>query len=1590
MGFGSGPLPEDDSWSFPVNRCLLILAGLLTAVLSASPALAVVITEIHYNPGPGFDALEFVEISSDTTTPEDIGGYRFSGGITYQFPSGTILSKNQKLVVCADREAIIERYGLDEALVFGNFIGRLDGSGERLELANDVGVPLQSIRYSDEGKWPTAPDGTGHSLVIRGVHLDSKEPESWTWSPELGGSPGRPNFPEEAGPQFDESAWIDIGDTWRWRRGTEAFSTPADAWRSPGFDDSGWETGVSGFGYGDDDDATVLDDMRDGYTSVALRKEVTLTAEDLAGPGDYFLGMTFDDGFCAFINGKAVAMDNCDPDQAFDASADGSHEARDEELFLLPPDTLVEGLNTVAIVGYNFTLRSSDFSLAPRLLKRALVVEDEGGRGGISLNELYRGASPGTGWVELFNRGFVSFDLSGCRLVDNLAREDTFTFPPETSIPPGGFVVVTEAEGGFDFAGTEAKLFLLSADGECLAADTFDRSAPEELAAGGWSHLRYPDGAELGWVSATPSRGGANQVERTEDLVINELFYNPPEDRPGEFVELYNRGAEAIDLSGFRFRKGIDYTFEPGASIAAGAYLVIAEDPGLVRERYGIENVIGPYEGQLADGGENVELVDAWRNPVDRVRYYDGGRWSIWADGRGSSLELIDPRQDNSVASAWEASDESSKAEWEELSYSVGAYRRSGEAELHLFLVEKGACLLDDISVVRSGTAVNNIPNGGFETNTSPWRIQGTHIYSSRVTYDAHSGNACLELVATGKGDTTVNRIETDSSPRMSNGAYRVSVWARWLRGTSLLIGHSDFTAGSRGGRPSPSTNLSGNTLGGKLRMTVPLDLGTPGRENSVRSNLREAAGNANLGPVISEVSHEPVSPAQGELVTVRARITDSDGISSVRLMYREGSPRGDFSSVDMPEELAGTGLYAGRMGAFSSRRKVVFYLEAEDENGALRRYPRDAPEHTLLLQAAGLVNTNVDASRVILDDAKTSELSSRMLHSNNLLDGAFVFNNDEVMYNVGVRYRGSPWGRPGRNNYRVSFQKDKVFHRGRTAINLTSRGANPNEGAAYFLVGRNGSEATPAPTADYFFVRNYFNGSGGSSYGLFQSVDRDYMQKWYGEGGDGPVLKANGRLNFNDGGSRTAWDGASYINMGDETENYRGYYFHSMNQTRDDWTPFINLTRVMDRQVTRSTVDFDAQIGDILDVEAWLRVISVRVLIGGWDAFSIGNGHNGYLSYNSATGLWGILPFDMDNSFGNGNFPLFPNADGDVSRMMSRPASRRIYYRILHEYLQGHWSRNGANPWMAALQRDIGLNTGGLLGFISSRAATVQNQIRSSTTTAFRIRTNSGNDITTDEASIRLEGEAPVQVAQLFYSVNDGELLPLEPSWTTQVRWRFDFDLVSRESEFQFVGFSTAGEIVSTTSISVESTAIPDNPVVTSWSPRAGSAGGGFEVTFLGSNLTEGMRVFFGAAEATELTLVSPGELRVLAPRAQEPLPEDQVVDVLILPVDPSQREVLLEDAFAYQGDLGDFFVRGDGNWDNVLDISDGLHTLFHLFLGREVNCADAADFNDDGELGLTDAIGTLDFLFRSGSAPPAPYPALGRDPTADGLECR
>ena len=104
---------------------------------------------------------------------------------------------------------------------------------------------------------------------------------------------------------LDEPAkLIPAGAEWRYAKGTAPVSETPLGWTEPEFDDSIWPSGKSGFGYGDDDDVTLLTDMRTTYSTVFVRKNF-----DVPNPaiyGSYRLTVHIDDGFVAYLNGSEI------------------------------------------------------------------------------------------------------------------------------------------------------------------------------------------------------------------------------------------------------------------------------------------------------------------------------------------------------------------------------------------------------------------------------------------------------------------------------------------------------------------------------------------------------------------------------------------------------------------------------------------------------------------------------------------------------------------------------------------------------------------------------------------------------------------------------------------------------------------------------------------------------------------------------------------------------------------------------------------------------------------------------------------------------------------------------------------------------------------------------------------------------------------------------------------------------------------------------------------------------------------------------------------------------------------------------------
>jgi hypothetical protein len=80
-------------------------------------------------------------------------------------------------------------------------------------------------------------------------------------------------------------------------------------------------------------------------------------------------------------------------------------------------------------------------------------------------------------------------------------------------------------------------------------------------------------------------------------------------------------------------------------------------------------------------------------------------------------------------------------------------------------------------------------------------------------------------------------------------------------------------------------------------------------------------------------------------------------------------------------------------------------------------------------------------------------------------------------------------------------------------------------------------------------------------------------------------------------------------------------------------------------------------------------------------------------------------------------------------------------------------------------------------------------------------------------------------------------------------------------------------------------------------------------------------------------------------------------------------------------------FFRRGDADGNAAVQLTDAVSTLNRLFRdGAAPACNDAADTNDDGKIDLTDPINTLNWLFLEGAEPRPPGPNVcGPDPTPD-----
>ena len=127
-------------------------------------------------------------------------------------------------------------------------------------------------------------------------------------------------------------------------------------------------------------------------------------------------------------------------------------------------------------------------------------------------------------------------------------------------------------------------------------------------------------------------------------IVINEIMYHPASElTTEEYIELYNTGAAAVDLSGWKITSGVRYTFPAGTAIGPGAYLVVTANPAAFHAKYpavanyiassGWQTVVAgltqPNGGILSNSADHIVMVNAVGAAINDVSYADDGDWGV-------------------------------------------------------------------------------------------------------------------------------------------------------------------------------------------------------------------------------------------------------------------------------------------------------------------------------------------------------------------------------------------------------------------------------------------------------------------------------------------------------------------------------------------------------------------------------------------------------------------------------------------------------------------------------------------------------------------------------------------------------------------------------------------------------------------------------------------------------------------------------------------------------------------------------------------------------------------------------------------------
>ena len=1396
----------ETKWGLLLVVGLCILSGL--SVLSRADS-TVVFNEIMYHPADD-GTPEWIEFYNQMAVDMDLSGWSVQGGISYTFPPGTVLEGGAYLVLAASFGNLGAFVQSDQ--VFRPFTGRLSNAGESLELVSHNHRVMDRLDYDDEGDWPVAPDGSGVTLAKFDPDLGSAYPSSWGFSEQVGGTPGRANVCSQIHDlisiRFNEIAsctempfQLEIYNPIDLRNFVLICTDPAGGRYV--FDEQFAEQG----------EYLVLDE-----TTLGFRPEYG-SRLFLYDPSESFLidAVRVTDRVCALGPDGNWAYPDRPTFGTINSFAFHNAIVFNEIMYHAFPEA--QALDTPATyqtstlvnMGATWRYNQTGTDLGQDWYTASHAVDQQNWFSGSALLAREEGFLPESIRTQL--------DVSQGRTTYYFETEFVFNDDPD-SVERLQLYTVIDDGAVFFLNGT--KIHQINMPDSILTAGTLASSTVGNAAYSGGFDIgtaALKKGENLLSVEVHQASLNSSDIVFGLELVAKEMLTpavlgRPFQESPEEWIELYNRSRETVDLSGWQLTDGIRYEFPPNTYIHADGYLVVTNNVNAFDAQYpnAAAVCIGNFSGRLSNQGERLSLVDSQGNLADQVHYYDGGQWPSHADGGGSTLELRDPRADNARVSAWTASLEAGKSEWEAYEY-TGIAREDGIghniwSEFVIGLLSQGELLLDDISVVDdlSRARLELIQNGTFEMDgfgaaPSAWRLIGTHGshgHSLVVEDPDNADNHVLHLVATGPTKDTHDHAETTLTYGTSIQAgrtYKIAFKAKWLGGSNQL-----------------NTRLYFNWLQNTTLLQVPSHHGTPGARNSVFEE--------NIGPTFSSLSHDPVIPSSGHgrsaTVTVSVFVQDNDGIDAVRLYHTVNS--GPFESMLMADQ--GHGLYQGTIPSYDRGNVVQFYVEATDahpSHAQVSWYPPAGPDSRALyvVQDGAAQLGTLHNLRIIMTVADESLLyRNTNLMSNDRLGATVLYDEKTLFYDVSVRLKGSGWGRThdSERGYNIRFQPDQLFRSVHKTISI-ERGGSKKEIVAKHMFNAAGGGLGNLYDDVAYVMTPRDTGVGLLAMARYTSL---FFKSQYENGGDGtlynyellytPTTTVNGhpeglKLNYPYTHASGSFDLADY---GDDKETYRWFEQIRNNRVKDDYSLLIALSKAC----SLTGAALEARIPQIMDVSQWMRTFAMESLCGNDDFYGRAHDHNLRMYQRPRDNKMVALPWDLDRAFRLSINDAFWPMRLNMRKVIELPAHKRLYYGHLLDMIHSTCNEDYMAYWTVHYSAMIGENFSSLLTYVRNRS----NYVLSMLPIYPELFTVTNADFTTHEAEAVIIGEAGIGIRDIFM---EGEAHPLTPTWSCsgsgpneRFFWQARIPLAPGVNTLVFQAYDFQGNPVGTASITVTHTA--------------------------------------------------------------------------------------------------------------------------------------------------------------------------------------